>query len=156
MPKKTCVGVPGALCVRKKFQFSSGPKELPSAVAQYVFVFCPQLLVRAVLLRPDVPSRVRYPALFHTATPDLHMDRNGAVVKRRSTTTRYYYIISSGATGRLCGWGLAIGAWGQSGCLHLLPFGLRIEDTIVTACTPHGRLTGRGPRLGGRRSQGGG
>ena len=37
-------------------------------------------LVRAFLIRPDVPSRVRYPALFHTATPDLHMDHYGAGV----------------------------------------------------------------------------
>ena len=36
-------------------------------------------------MSPDVPSRARYPQLFHTATPDLHMKRRGSVVKRRST-----------------------------------------------------------------------
>ena len=42
------------------------------------------LVTRAFFMSPDVPSRNVYPQLFHTATPDLHMDRNGAVVKRSS------------------------------------------------------------------------
>ena len=41
-------------------------------------------LVRAFLIPPDVPSRDGYTQLFHTSTPDLHMDHSGAVVKRRS------------------------------------------------------------------------
>ena len=38
-------------------------------------------MVRAFIMSPDVPSRARYPALFHTATPDLHIKRRGSVVK---------------------------------------------------------------------------
>ena len=87
-------------------------------------------LVRAFLIPPDVPSRDGYTQLFHTATPDLHMDRSGAVVKRRSMRDE---------PGLIFAYVLAVG-WLVSYGYHLWEKSLPVDLPCrlgIHGCAPH-------------------